>query len=223
MRDTHKIMRIYTSEDLDIDVVKVGPLRNNVGIVDFKKANVSAIIDAPMGLSGSEYITDKNITHVLLTHEHWDHIWDSVYFQDRGAIVFGHFSAQQVLHNPDIYPDDVISRKLPSCPEIATIQHKDQLNLFGVKIEVIGLEGHAPGDLGFYFSNEKICFVGDTLFAKTVGRSDFPGGDKRLLFKNIRERLYSLPDDVQIVPGHGYLTTVGDEKTQNPFVRPLLV
>lgn len=216
-------MRIYTSEDIDIEVVKVGPLRNNIGIIDFKKHEISAIIDAPMGLYESEFVANKRIAYVLLTHEHWDHIWDSVHFQNQGSIIFGHFSAQQVLHDPSIYPDDVISKKLPPCPEISTIQHKDQLNLFGVKIDIIGLEGHAPGDLGFYFSNEKICFVGDTLFAKTVGRSDFPGGNKQLLFKNIRERLYNLPDDVQIVPGHGHLTTVYEEKTQNPFVRPLIL
>jgi glyoxylase-like metal-dependent hydrolase (beta-lactamase superfamily II) len=89
-----------------------------------------------------------------------------------------------------------------------------------LSVQTLWIAGHVEGGAAYYFKDLGICFVGDTLFAKTVGRSDLPGGNKHALFKNIREKLYPLPDETQVIPGHGWLTPIGKEKRENPYVRP---
>ena len=79
--------------------------------------------------------------------------------------------------------------------------------------------GHTPGGACFYFPAEKLLFTGDTLFSGSVGRSDFPGGDGRLLIRSVQEKLMPLPDDVRVYPGHGPDTTIGEERRYNPYIR----
>ena len=217
-------MQIYGDGNLFIDVLRVGPLKNNIGILRLQQEKSMVIIDAAMGAYAKvkEEYPDYSARYVLLTHEHWDHVWESNLFYQNGATVYGHESAQKILLRPDLYPDNLIAQKLPVCPNISVIKEGETLSLLGISINIIGLDGHAPGDLGYFLPDQKICFVGDTLFAKTVGRSDFPGGNKHLLFKNIREKLYTLPEDTIVVPGHGHLTSIGTEKNENPFVRERL-
>ncbi|MFP6900003.1 MAG: MBL fold metallo-hydrolase, partial [Opitutales bacterium] len=75
-----------------------------------------------------------------------------------------------------------------------------------------------PGNVLFYFESDKLALVGDAVFAGSIGRTDLPGGDFEVLAKAIRERIYTLPDEVALLPGHGPSTSVGREKATNPFV-----
>lgn len=86
-------------------------------------------------------------------------------------------------------------------------------------VEVREVPGHNPGSVIFYCPNLKIAMVGDAIFRESIGRTDFPGSDYELLLKNIREQIFSLPDDTVLLPGHMGATTVGHEKRFNPFVR----
>ncbi|HET9377996.1 MAG TPA: MBL fold metallo-hydrolase, partial [Chthoniobacterales bacterium] len=79
--------------------------------------------------------------------------------------------------------------------------------------------GHCPGSLCFYVPTEKILVGGDVLFAGSVGRTDLPGGDHQALISNIKKKLYPLPDETKVLPGHGPATTIGYEKRHNPFIR----
>lgn len=88
----------------------------------------------------------------------------------------------------------------------------------GLHYRVLATPGHSPGCVCFYFQNDNVIFTGDTLFAGSVGRTDLPGGDERLLLQSL-SRLTSLPDCTVIYPGHGPQTTIGREKTSNPFLR----
>ena len=83
--------------------------------------------------------------------------------------------------------------------------------------EVIETPGHTPGGVCFYFKNEKQLFSGDTLFRGTYGRTDFPGGSAQKLFSSIRTKLFTLPDDINVWPGHNDATTIGDEKRTQFF------
>ena len=83
--------------------------------------------------------------------------------------------------------------------------------------------GHTPGHVTFHCAADKIAFVGDVLFAGSIGRTDFPGGDYDTLIRSIRERLFTLGDDVRFVPGHGPMSTFGDERRSNPFVSDAVV
>jgi len=91
-------------------------------------------------------------------------------------------------------------------------------DLGGVEFQVLEVPGHCPGSLCFFSSFERVLFGGDVLFASGVGRWDLPGGDRDLLFSGIRSKLFPLGDDVKVLPGHGPGTTIGREKTSNPFL-----
>ena len=94
----------------------------------------------------------------------------------------------------------------------------DEVEILGRHAEVRHVPGHCPGNVLFYLKEEKIALVGDAIFAGSIGRTDLPGGDFEVLEKAIRERIYTLPDDVVLLPGHGPTTTVAREKTTNPLV-----
>ncbi len=86
-------------------------------------------------------------------------------------------------------------------------------------VEVRDVSGHNPGSVLFYIPELEMAVVGDAIFKGSIGRTDFEGSDHTLLLKNIREQIYTLPDETTLLPGHGPATTVGFEKTNNPFVR----
>ena len=86
-------------------------------------------------------------------------------------------------------------------------------------VEVRDVSGHHPGSVLFYIPELGMAVVGDAIFKGSIGRTDFEGSDHALLLKNIREQIYTLPDETTLLPGHGPATTVGFEKANNPFVR----
>ncbi|MBL8763857.1 MAG: MBL fold metallo-hydrolase [Phycisphaerae bacterium] len=95
----------------------------------------------------------------------------------------------------------------------------DMLNLGTTHWRVLHTPGHSPGGLTLWCEEEQAALVGDALFAGSVGRTDLPGGDPRELARSIRERLYTLPPQTRVMPGHGPETTIGRERMSNPFVR----
>ena len=100
-------------------------------------------------------------------------------------------------------------------------KHKggDQLELLATKMEIRHVPGHCPGNVLVYIASEKAAIVGDVIFAGSVGRYDLPGGDFSVLKKSIKTQVYSLPDETTIYPGHGPVTSVGQEKAGNPYVK----
>ena len=105
----------------------------------------------------------------------------------------------------------------------------DTIEAGSIRFEIIDLRGHSPAGLGFVFDGEvafdgtkqtkKLVICGDALFAGSIGRTDLPGGDMALLLKNIRDKIFTLPEDTLVLSGHGPVTTVGREKQYNPFFR----
>jgi len=95
----------------------------------------------------------------------------------------------------------------------------DEVEFAGVKLKVIHTPGHTPGGICLYSESEKLLFAGDTLFATSVGRTDFPGGDHDLLITSIKTKLLVLPDEIKVLPGHGPATTIGQEKKSNLFIQ----
>jgi glyoxylase-like metal-dependent hydrolase (beta-lactamase superfamily II) len=86
-------------------------------------------------------------------------------------------------------------------------------------LRVIHTPGHTPGSISLYAAEAKLLFSGDTLFRESIGRTDLPGGDTDRILASIRERLYALPDETRVLPGHMQETTIGHERAHNPFVR----
>src|SRR5262249_7691493 len=101
-----------------------------------------------------------------------------------------------------------------------TVKEGDVLEYAGIRLEVLEVPGHSPGHVIFVWRGEpSLVFGGDVLFRGSIGRSDFPGGDGELLLRGIREKVYTLPPNTIVYPGHGPVTTVGHERRTNPFVR----
>lgn len=99
------------------------------------------------------------------------------------------------------------------------LSESDDLTLDEIRFQLIEVPGHSPGHLMFYVEDEKIVIGGDVLFRESIGRTDLPGGNHDALLSNIQEKVYTLPDEVVVYPGHGPTTTIGHEKRNNPFVR----
>ena len=96
-----------------------------------------------------------------------------------------------------------------------------QLELLGESIEVRHVPGHCPGNVLFYLEDQAACFSGDVIFAGSIGRVDLPGGNFSIIEQSIRNRVYTLPDETEIFPGHGPVTSVREEKRRNAYVRPV--
>ena len=194
---------IVDDSELHIEKMELGTFGTNAYIVVEKDTGESLLIDAPSSpdtiLAGLEGTRPGNI---LLTHSHFDHT---------GALD----SLRSVLRVPlAAHRADSSILKTPS---ETYLEDGDTVSLGSRRLEVLHTPGHTPGGISFYGAKEKVVFSGDTLFAGSIGRDDFPGGDRTVLLGSIRERLFTLPNETRVYPGHGPATTVGREKKSNPF------
>lgn len=154
---------------------------------------------------------------ILLTHAHFDHVGAVNDLQRRypGLPVYiGERDIPVLTHPFNQMPPDYPAITKPT--DLVGLKEGDAIDgLPGV--EVLATPGHTPGGVCYYFASEKLLLSGDTLFAGSVGRTDFPGGDMATLMASLA-KLVKLPDDTRVIPGHGPETTIGDEKASNPFL-----
>lgn len=207
-----------------IKTFELGPVATNGYLIWDDSSKEALLIDAPQGVYErvGAFLAENGLqlTGLLLTHGHWDHIADAWKFQKDQVPVWGNRGDQHFFDNPMI-----MSMAMPFGLEIrpVVINHYvdqgDSIRLIGKEIEVRYVPGHAIGSVLFYFKDEKKAFVGDAIFKGSIGRYDLPGGDFGILEHSIKTQIYTLPEDTQLFPGHGPTTTVGYEMKTNPFVR----
>lgn len=167
-------------------------------------------------------IDDRGIrlSCIVNTHGHIDHIGAVAALKKRFGIPFLiHSNDAELVQNAPYFARII---GLPIYPvEIPTIdgyiKHGDTITVGTFEARVIETPGHTAGGVCLHFESEKVLFSGDTLFRGSVGRTDFPGADYETLISSIREKLWTLPDDTVVYPGHGEPTTIGLEKRFNPF------
>jgi glyoxylase-like metal-dependent hydrolase (beta-lactamase superfamily II) len=174
-------------------------------------------IDAPQDFA--EFCRGKKILALVLTHGHWDHIWDAAAIAEEHACpVLYHADDLPLITNPDIMGRFGLPVKLKPVAAASHPVEGDILSFAPWSFEILHIPGHCPGSICLYEKNLGIVFGGDVLFAGAVGRWDLPNGDQALLLRGIREKLLTLPDATLIHPGHGPSTTVGQEKRTNPLL-----
>jgi glyoxylase-like metal-dependent hydrolase (beta-lactamase superfamily II) len=184
------------------------------------------LIDAPPNCSETiKPLLEKEsliLKEIWLTHGHWDHMAGAADLVEGDTVVIGHRDDKTLFEQPAV----MSAFAMPGMdfePVAITkwVEDGDFLNLFGKEVVVNHCPGHCPGNVIFWIKEESICFVGDVIFAGSIGRADLPGGDFADLEKSIQSHIYTLPEETKILPGHGPDTTVGDERRDNPFVRPI--
>lgn len=208
---------------MEIHTLPAGPIQTNAYLVLDREAGRAVLIDAPHGvweeIGPALAEAGARLEALLLTHAHWDHTGDAATIQATGVPVYAHEADRPLLENPEI--QEMFS--IPGYP-IPTVQidrivaQGDKLELAGQSIEVRHVPGHCAGNVLFHLPALGVAFVGDAIFAGSVGRTDFPGCSMAVLERSIRTQIYTLPPDTRLLPGHGPATTVARERATNPFV-----
>jgi glyoxylase-like metal-dependent hydrolase (beta-lactamase superfamily II) len=174
----------------------------------------------PDELVGSLVEKKQNPIAVILTHGHADHIvgLDHVRRQFPQIKVYIHELDAPMLGDPKANLSTFVEGAYTAEPADVLLRDGDVVEEAGIRLEVLHTPGHTPGGICLYARREGLVFVGDTLFADSVGRADFPGGDMGQLIRSIRNKLLTLPDSTVAYPGHGMRTTIGRERRANPFL-----
>jgi hydroxyacylglutathione hydrolase len=210
---------------LKIDRLILGAFETNGYVVRTDEAATECLVIDP-GLDGSDlvaFLEEHQLTPVavVLTHGHADHIVGLAALRQRypGLKVFIHQLDAPLLADPDANLSGLAGLTFVTAPADILLREGDVIEEAGVRLQVLHTPGHTLGGICLYAEADNLVFAGDTLFADSVGRTDFPGGDMEQLIESIRTKLFTLPDKTAVYPGHGMRTTIGREKRANPFVR----
>ena len=200
----------------------LGGVSTNCYLV-FREGEKTAVIIDPA--DNADYLKNKcrefgvKPEAVLLTHAHFDHIMgiDKVIDRYGEMPVYVEESDLELLHTPSMNESTVYTNGY-SYPGGDVIHDGDVLHLIGEDFRVIHTPGHTQGGVCYYVEKEGVLFSGDTLFCCSVGRSDFATSSTSALIRSIKEKLFLLPDETKVFPGHMGATTIGNEKVNNPYV-----
>lgn len=201
-----------------------GPVATNAYLVFNEGESAAVVIDAPMDsiepLAEAAQREGVEPQALILTHTHWDHTADAAKMKRRWPemIVYVHPDDEYRLVEPMKHSVWPLPFTLEPLNADRHLHAGDRFELEGIEFDILHTPGHTEGGVCLLEKSEEVVFVGDTLFAGSVGRTDLPGGDWGTLLTSIRTQLLSLPDNTAVYPGHGPATTIGDEKEMNPFL-----
>ena len=168
----------------------------------------------------SDYVLDHQlkVRMLLNTHCHIDHILGNEFVKQKYSTkLYIHQTEEFVLNAQKIFAPHYGFNRFQEAKPDGYLVEGDVVEFGSQKFAVLFVPGHSPGHIAFYNEKEKVVLAGDVLFQNSVGRTDLPGGNHNTLIDSIHKKLFTLPDEVTVYPGHGGETTIGVEKRTNPF------
>ncbi len=205
------------SDAMQIRTFALGPLQTNCYLLS--RNGEAVVVDPggdPAAVLGTLEADGLKLTHILNTHFHFDHVGGNKEL----ALQTG---APILASSEDAYlmETELGLGGFMGLPKIEPFEYTSlepgAHRFLGLDCTVLHTPGHSPGSLSFYFPEAAAVFVGDLVFYRSVGRTDFPGGDFDTLKQSVVENIFSLPEETAIYTGHGESTSVGEEKRHNPF------
>jgi len=210
---------------MEIRCITVGSFDSNCYVLSAAQSvKECVIIDAGLDLGAlADVLLQQRLTAValVLTHGHVDHIGgvEGLRRAFPPIHVSIHRFDQEMLASAEQNLSHLAGRNLTVGQADTLLEEGDPIEAAGIRLEVLHTPGHTPGGISLLSRAEGAVFTGDALFAESIGRTDFPGGDHRQLVSAIRNKLLALPDETRVYPGHGPSTTIGWERRHNPYLR----
>jgi hydroxyacylglutathione hydrolase len=214
----------FATMALQIHAYESGPVATFGYLVIDDASRDAVIIDAPFGASQQMMLDARREgvtpSALVLTHTHWDHVGDAAELRRLfpGLLVYVHRDDEYRLVDPMKHTVWQLPFEVEPVTPDRYLAHGDTFTLGSIVLDILHTPGHTEGGICLYSAEHRAIFVGDTLFAGSVGRTDLPGGDWETLRTSITTHLLSLPDDITVYAGHGPTTTIGVERMTNPFI-----
>ncbi|MDD5669219.1 MAG: MBL fold metallo-hydrolase [Candidatus Omnitrophica bacterium] len=203
-----------------LETIEVGSMQVNCYVLAEDKGRQAILIDPGGDALEIKKILDRHGLKpaiIINTHGHIDHIGADNEFN---VPVYVHRLDAELLRNPELNLSVWMGESFTVSNEIKVVEDNEMIESAGLSLRVLHTPGHTPGGMCLVLTkpDDTIVFSGDSLFSRSIGRSDLPNGDGRLLVKSIRDKLFSLDDAVRVYPGHGPFSTIGEEKRENPYL-----
>ena len=207
-----------------LETFPVGPLQCNCTVLGDKASGEAMVVDPGENIPQILAILARHkltLKQIVVTHGHIDHVG--------GAVRLKRATGAPILLNQNDLPllammDEQAGWLGIETPEVAPpdVSAEDGMvaGIAGHAAHIVHTPGHTQGSICLHFAQDNLLLAGDTLFARSIGRTDLPGGDGRQILRSIHDRVLTLPEETRVVPGHGPATTIGEERESNPFLQP---